>query len=71
MKVNVRSEEERCDSFRAAVEAVLSSCTGKHWLGQADFAVLRTLLLLSVLERRVSSKRTRIYADRYPQIFVP
>ena len=49
-----RSGEERREAFKAAVETVLSSRMGKHWLGQADFAVLRTLLLLAAVDGEVS-----------------
>ena len=49
-----RSGEERREAFKAAVETVLSSRTGKHWLGPADFAVLRTLLLLAAVDGEVS-----------------
>ena len=49
-----RSEAERRDSFKAVVESVLSSRDGKHWLGPADFAVLRTLLLLAAVDGEVS-----------------
>ena len=63
-----RSEEERRNSFRAAVEAVLSSGTGKSWLGQADFAVLRTLLLLAAVDGEVSARELdyfRSVIDQY------
>ena len=40
--------------FKAIAESILSSRTGEHWLGQADFAVLRTLLLLAAVDGEVS-----------------
>ena len=49
-----RSGEERREAFKAVVEAILPSHTGKHWLGPADFAVLRTLLLLAAVDGEVS-----------------
>ena len=49
-----RSEAKRRDSFKAVVESVLSSREGEHWLGSADFAVLRTLLLLAAVDGEVS-----------------
>ena len=49
-----RSGEERREAFKAVVETVLSSRTGKHWLGPADSAVLRTLLLLAAVDGEVS-----------------
>ena len=49
-----RSEEKRRDSFKAVVESVLSSREGEHWLGPADFAVLRTLMLLAAVDGEVS-----------------
>lgn len=49
-----RSGEERREAFKAAVETVRSSRMGKHWLGPADFAVLRTLLLLAAVDGEVS-----------------
>ena len=48
------SEAERRDSFKAVVESVLSSREGEHWLGPADFAVLRTLMLLAAVDGEVS-----------------
>ena len=49
-----RSGEERREAFKAVVETILPSRTGKHWLGPADFAVLRTLLLLAAVDGEVS-----------------
>ena len=49
-----RSEAKGRDSFKAVVESVLSSREGEHWLGSADFAVLRTLLLLAAVDGEVS-----------------
>ena len=49
-----RSEEKRRDSFKAVVESVLSSREREHWLRPADFAVLRTLLLLAAVDGEVS-----------------
>ena len=49
-----RSGEERREAFKAVVKTVLSSHEGKHWLGPADFAVLRTLLLLAAVDGEVS-----------------
>ena len=51
----MRQSEERHDSYKAVVETVLSSRMGRRWLGRADFAVLRTLMLLAAVDGEVSS----------------
>ncbi len=73
-----RSEEERCDAFRAAVESVLSSGAG-YLILQGQFLSRNELIAafveeadcLAALVKRVSSERARIYTDRYPQVFAP
>ena len=40
--------------FKAVAESILSSRSGERWLGQADFAVLRTLMLLAAVDGEVS-----------------
>ena len=64
----LRSEAKRRDSFKAVVESVLSTRDGEHWLGPADFAVLRTLLLLAAVDGEVSQGELdyfRSLIDRY------
>ena len=51
----MRQSEESLDSYKAVVESVLSSRMGRLWLGRADFAVLRMLMLLAAVDGEVSS----------------